>query len=195
MLAQLKGTETEAIMRVHRGELDGLPNLLPNGSFESTENVTGEKPAGPEWTSEGMPPGWSTWKIDPLKGKLYLDAGKPHGGKLAAAIEGGECLCYITTVPVEPGQRYAAWAYAFAEKADPKRKTALEVRWQDKSGKWFNGGLNTLAAVRQGGRWERLVSVVTAPEGAARAVILLVAYEIPEGQKAWFDDVSLVAAP
>ncbi|MBU0606615.1 MAG: hypothetical protein KKI08_01960, partial [Armatimonadetes bacterium] len=71
----------------------------------------------------------------------------------------------------------------------------LEVRWQDKAGKWFNGGLNTLTAVRQPGRWERLVSVVTAPEGAARAVILLVVYEMPEAGKAWFDDAMFVAVP
>jgi len=195
VLAGLQGTDTEVIMRVFRGELDSQPNLLPNGSFESTEHVKGDQPAGPEWTSEGTPPGWSTWKIDPSRGKLYLDAGKPHGGKLAAAIEGGDCVCYITTVPIEPGKRYAASAFAVAEKVDPKRRTTLEVRWQDKAGKWFNGGLNTLTAVRQPGRWERLVSVVTAPEGAARAVILLVVYEMPEAEKAWFDDAMFVAVP
>ncbi|MCE5238733.1 DUF4838 domain-containing protein [bacterium] len=193
VLAGLKGTDTETIMRVYQGELDAQPSLLPNGSFESTEGVKDDQPTGPEWTSEGTPPGWSTWKIDPSKGKLYLDAGKPHAGKLAAAIQGGDCVCYITTVPVEAGRRYAAWTYAFAEKADPKRRTTLEVRWQDKGGKWFSGGLNTLTAVRQPGRWERLVSVVTAPEGAAKAVILLVVYDMPEGEKAWFDDASVVA--
>jgi hypothetical protein len=195
VLQQLKGTDTEVLMRVYRGELEGEPNLLPNGSFESTDNVKTDKPAGPEWSSEGTPPGWGSWKIDPARGKFILDGGKVHEGKLAAAIEGGECLCYITTLPVQAGRRYAASAWAFAEKVSPGRKTALEVRWQDPAGKWFNGGLNTLTAVRRPGRWERLVSVVTAPEGAAKAVILLTVYEMPEGEKAWFDDVRFVAVP
>ncbi|MEN6301564.1 MAG: hypothetical protein ABFD96_02525, partial [Armatimonadia bacterium] len=150
---------------------------------------------GPEWKSEGTPPGWSTWKIDPVKGKLYLDGSKAHSGKLAAALEGGECTCYITTTPVEAGKQYAAWAYGWAEKVTSGRKTALEVRWQDKNGKWFNGGLNTVAAVTQPGRWERVVSVVKAPEGAAKAVILLTVYEMPEGERAWFDDVTFVEVP
>ncbi|MEN6545510.1 MAG: DUF4838 domain-containing protein, partial [Armatimonadia bacterium] len=195
LLAQIKGTDVEAILRVYRGELDSQPNKLPNGGFESTENVKDGTPVGPEWKSEGTPPGWSTWKIDPVKGKLYLDGGKAHSGKLAAALEGGECTCYITTTPVEAAKQYAAWAYGWAEKVTSGRKTALEVRWQDKSGKWFNGGLNTVAAVTQPGRWERVVSVVKVPEGAAKAVILLTVYEMPEGERAWFDDVTFVEVP
>lgn len=192
LLAQIKGTDVEAILRVYRGELDSQPNKLPNGGFESTENVKDDTPVGPEWKSEGTPPGWSTWKIDPVKGKLYLDGSKAHSGKLSAALEGGQCTCYITTTPVEAGKQYAAWAYGWAEKVTPGRKTSLEVRWQDKNGKWFNGGLNTVAAISQPGRWERVVSVVKAPEGAAKAVILLAVYEMPEGERAWFDDVCFV---
>jgi hypothetical protein len=194
LLSRLQGTDAETIMKVSRGELDNAPNLLPNGSFESTEGVKGQGPSGPGWVSEGAPPGWGTWKIDPAKGKFYLDAGKVHGGKMAGAIEGGECLCYITTVPVEAGRRYAASAWVMAEKATATRKTTLEIRWQDAKGAWFGGGLNTATAVRKPGQWERLVSAVKAPEGAANAVILLVADKIPEGERAWFDDVTFVLA-
>ena len=195
LLAELKGTDVETILRVHRGELDGEPNLLNNGSFESTEGTEGEKPSGPGWTSEGTPPGWGTWKIDAGKGRLYLDAGKAHSGTLSAALEGGDCTCYIATVPVEAKKHYVAWAYAWAEKASSDRKTTLEVRWQDEKGKWFNGGLNTSVETRHPGRWERLVSPVAAPEGAARAVVLLVVYDMPEGERAWFDDAAFVAVP
>lgn len=195
VLAQLPGTDTETLLRLHRGELDGEPNLLANGSFESTGDGKSEKPVGPEWSSEGTPPGWGTWKVDAARGRFALDGSRVHGGRLAAMIEGGDCLCYLATVPVEAGRRYAASAFAYGEQAGPKRRTALEVRWQDKDGKWFNGGLNTLTAVRRAGRWERLASVVTAPEGAGRAVLLLTVYELAEGDKAWFDDVRFAAVP
>lgn len=194
LMAELKGTDIETILRVYRGDLDGEPNLLPNGGFEGTAEGA-EKPTGPEWVSEGTPPGWGIWKLDNSKGKLYLDAGKPRSGKLAGALSGGETMCYITTVPVETGKRYAASAWAFAEKVGTGRKTTLEVRWQDDKGKWFNGGLNTMATVARPGQWERLVTPITAPEGAAKAVILLAVYELTEGERAWFDDVSFVVVP
>ena len=195
LFAELKGTEVETILRVCRGEFDSALNLLPHGSFEGAEGLAGVKPTGPEWTSEGAPPGWGYWKGDPAKGKLYLDAGKAHGGRLSAAIQGGQCLCYIATVPVQPGKRYAVSGWGFAEKVSPTRKTTLEVRWQDKDSRWSNSERNTSSAVRNAGGWERLVSAVTAPEGAARAVILLVVYDLPEGERAWFDDVSYVEVP
>lgn len=194
LLEQIKGTDVEVLLRVHRGDFDASADLLANGGFESTENIAGGKPSGPDWTSEGTPPGWGVWKIDNARGKLYLDAGQAKAGKLSAALEGGECMCYITTVPVKSGQRYAASCYAMAEKVSPQRKTTLEVRWQDPNGKWFTGGMNTMATLRQPGQWERLVSVVTAPEGAAKAVVLLAVYAMPEGEKAWFDEVRFVEA-
>lgn len=192
LLATLQGTEIETLLRGQRGEFDTLPNLLPNGSFSSTDNLKDNQPTGPGWTSEDAPPGWGTWKIDEGKGKLYLDASRVHGGKLAGAMQGGDCTCFIATVPVEAGKRYAATGWAFAEKVSATRQTTLEVRWQDKDSKWFGGGLNTSTAVRKPGQWERLVGAVTAPEGAARAVILLVVSDIHEKDRAWFDDISFV---
>jgi hypothetical protein len=191
-LAELVGTDTETLLRAYRGELDGLPNMLTNGSFESTDAAEGQQPSGPEWQSEGTPPGWCTWKTDPAQGRLFPDAGKVRSGKLSAALEGGDCICYIASVPVEAKKRYAAWAYAWADRATSPRRTTLEVRWQDDEGKWFNSGLNTCVELRRPGGWERLVSAVTAPEGAAKAVVLLVVYGMPEGETAWFDDAAFV---
>lgn len=192
LLAQLEGTDVETILRVYRGELDGQPNLLANGSFEETDGREDDQPSGPDWIREGSPPGWSTWKINPGKGRLFVDAAKARSGRLSAALEGGDCMCYIATVPVEAGRRYVAWAYAWANTVAPGRRTTLEVRWRDSDGQWFSGGLNTCVEVRQPGRWERLVSPVTVPEGAAHAVILLVVYDMPEGERAWFDDAAFV---
>lgn len=192
LLEQLSGTDIETILRAHRGEFDDAPNLLANGSFEDTE-ATGAEPTGPEWTSEGAPPGWSTWKLDPAKGRLYLDASRARSGRLSAALQGGDTMCYIATVPVETGRRYAAMVYAWAEQVSPQRKTTLEVRWQDAEGRWFTGATNTVIPVPQAGSWQRLVSAVTAPEGAARAVILLAVYELGENERAWFDDAAFFA--
>ena len=133
--------------------------------------------------------------IDSGRGKLYLDKQMVRTGEASAALEGGDTTCYITSVPVEAGRQYAAWVFARAEKVSAQRRTTLEVRWQDDEGKWFGGGINTLVPLRQPNRWERLISAVTAPEGAAKAVVLLAVYGLPEGERAWFDDAVFVAVP
>jgi hypothetical protein len=188
----VKGTDMELIVRVLRGELDGLPNLLPNPSFE---NGQGERPVGPDWVSEGLPPGWSSWQIDPGKGRLYLDGSRVHGGKVAAVLQGGDTTCYITTFPVQPGKRYVAWVYTWAIRIGGPHTSALDLRWQDKDGHWSNQDRNHRTLARQAGRWERLVTAATAPEGAARAVILLSAEGLEDVDKVWFDDVFLGEVP
>lgn len=179
------------LLRALRGEFDEGPNLVTNPGFEET-GESEDHPAGPEWVGQGAPPGWSTWQEDPAHGAFFLDREPVHSGQFAAAIRGGGVLCYITTVPLETGRPYVAQAWARAESPGEGRRTTLEVRWHDAQGRWFNGAPTHAAEVSQPGTWERLVVPFTAPEGAARAVLLLVAYGLPEGETVWFDDVAVV---
>jgi len=179
--------DLDLTVRLFRGEFDGLPNLLPNPSFE---NETGEAPVGPEWSSEGVPAGWGSWKIDNAKGKLYLDGGRVRGGKVAAVLQGGESMCYIATVPVETGRRYVAWAYAWAKRIGGPHTAAIDLRWQDAEGHWCSEGQNRRTLARRAGEWVKLATGATAPAGAARAVILLSAEGLEDADQVWFDDAA-----
>lgn len=188
----LRGTDMEVIIRLYRGELDNLPNLLPNPSFKGN---TGDHPVGPDWVSEGLPAGWGSWKIDPARGKLYREASPGHGGKVAAVLQGGGSMCYIATVPIQPGRRYAVWVYARAMRIGGSHTAAVDLRWQNKDSQWCNQDQNRRALAHQAGRWERLATAATAPEGAARAVILLSAEGLEEIDRVWFDDAACVEVP
>jgi hypothetical protein len=48
---------------------------------------------------------------------------------------------------------------------------------------------------RHAGRWEKLGTAATAPQGAARAVILLSAEGLESSDRVWFDDASFVEVP
>ena len=190
--AGVKGTDMALFVSLARGEFDNLPNLLPNPSFESTK---GEAPVGPDWSSEGVPPGWGSWKIDPARGKLFLDGSRFHSGKVAAVLQDGGSMCYIATLPVQPGKRYAVWVYAWATRIGGAHTAAIDLRWQDKDGHWSNGDRNQRTLARRAGQWEKLGTAATAPEGAARAVILLSAEGLESIDRVWFDDASFVELP
>jgi len=179
--------DLDLTVRLFRGEFDGLPNLLPNPSFE---NETGEAPVGPDWSSEGVPAGWGSWKIDNAKGKLYLDGSRAHSGKVAAVLQGGESMCYIATMPVETGRRYVTWVYAWPARIGGPHTAAIDLRWQDSQGHWCNEGANKRTLARRAQEWQKLATGATAPQGAARAVILLSAEGLEDADQVWFDDAA-----
>jgi hypothetical protein len=185
------GSRLDLITRALRGEFDGAANLVPNPGFEEAASPAGHPP-GPDWKGAGAPAGWSTWQEDVSKGTFFLDHEQVHSGGQSAALRGGNVLCYITTVPLQTGRRYVGQAWARADGVGSGRRTTLEVRWHDAQGRWFGGAPDEVAEVATPNTWERLVLPFTAPEGAAKAVILLIAYGLEEGRTVWFDDVSLV---
>jgi hypothetical protein len=188
------GSRLDLITRALRGEFDGAPNLVPNPGFEETAPGA-DHPVGPDWRGEKAPPGWSTWQEEASRGTFFLDTTQVHRGQRSAALRGGNVLCYLTRVPIQTGRRYVCQGWARADGVGPGRRTTVEVRWQDAEGRWFTGAPDEVAEVATPNTWERLVLPFTAPEGAAQAVILLIAYGLEEGREVWFDDISLVPAP
>ncbi len=198
---QQAGAETQAVIEqieadpqagflwlALQGKLKLGPNLLPNAGFEEARKDTAG-PAGPEWNSAGVAAGWSTWQEAPRAGVFYLDQREKHSGKVSGAFKGGGCLCYITTVPIETGKTYLADGWANAPAVREGTEVTLEVRWQDAAGKWFQGSADLRQETKQAGRWERLLLPFTAPEGASKAVILLVGYGIHPDDVVRFDDL------
>jgi hypothetical protein len=104
-------------------------------------------------------------------------------------------MCYIATTPVEPGRRYAVWVYAWATRLGGPHTAAVDLRWQDADGRWCNEGRNRRTLARKAGQWEKLATGATAPEGAARAVILLAAEGLEDTDRVWFDDVTCGEVP
>jgi hypothetical protein len=181
------------VLRARRGDFSRLPNLVTNPGFEQTG--PGENPEGPEWEARDAPPGWSVWREDPGRGRLWRDTELVRSGERSAALTGGGCMCYITRVPVTPGKRYVGWADARVESATPPRRTTFEIRWNDANGAWHAAGRQASAEAVEVGDWTRLTAAAIAPEGAASAVLLLVVYGIADEETAWFDDVFFTEVP
>ncbi len=178
-------------LRAQRGDFDDLPNLLPNPGFEETGE--GDNPTGPEWEATDAPPGWSVWRQSP--GRIWRDTETVRSGERSAALTGGECMCYIARAPVAPGKSYVGWAYIRALDTTPPRRTTFEIRWNDAQGAWHSAGQQVSAEVQEAGQWARVTAAAKAPEGAASAVVLLVAYDIADDETVWFDDAFLAEVP
>ncbi len=179
-------------LRAKRGDFDALPNLLQNPGFEETGE--GDNPIGPDWEAKDAPTGWSVWRQSPDEGLIWRDEEMVRSGTRSAALTGGECMSYIAKVPATPGKRYVGWAHIRADDVTLPRRTTFEIRWNSaKSGgaAWTAGGHQVSAEVQKVGEWARVTAAVTAPEGAASAVVLLVTYNIADGETVWFDDVFL----
>ncbi|MEA3401454.1 MAG: DUF4838 domain-containing protein [Armatimonadota bacterium] len=180
-------------LRAKRGDFDDLPNLLQNPGFEETGQ--GDNPQGPEWEAADAPPGWSVWRESPGSGRIWRDTETVRSGDRSAALTGGECMCYIARVPVTPGRHYVGWAHIKARDIDPPRRTTFEIRWNDAQGAWHAAGAQVRAEAQTAGRWTRVTAAAQAPEGAASAVVLLVAYGIADDETVWFDDAFLAEVP
>jgi hypothetical protein len=110
-------------------------------------------------------------------------------------LQGGGSTCYIATIPVETGKRYAAWVHAWADRIGGPHTAAIDLRWQDKDGHWSNADQNRRTLARRAGSWEQLAASAVAPEGAARAVILLSAEGTEDSDHIRFDDAAFVEVP
>ena len=80
-------------------------------------------------------------------------------------FQGGGCLCYITTVPIETGKRYLAQVWVRKPVAREGTAVALEIRWNDAAGRWYNGAANLRLDARKAGVWEQLQIPFMAPPG------------------------------
>ncbi|HOJ22212.1 MAG TPA: DUF4838 domain-containing protein [Armatimonadota bacterium] len=178
------------LWKAMRGTLALGPNLLPNPGFEEAKG--GQLgPTGPDWKSTSAAAGWSTWQENPHEGRFFLDTNEKHGGNAAGAFQGGGCLCYITTVPIETGKRYLAQVWVRKPVAREGTAVALEIRWNDAAGRWYNGAANLRLDARKAGVWEQLQIPFMAPPGAARVVILLTGYGIEKEDVVRFDNAFL----
>jgi hypothetical protein len=144
--------------------------LLANSDFSVTK-------------TNGAPAEWSASQNEDSKGRFTAREG---AGCLTAMADG----CFLQTVQVQSGERYAIAARA----RQTGRGTArLIVRWKTTDDRWTAEEQDRRLGLTHRDVWNELATVVVVPEGAGRLAVLLSAkQQTSDADFAQFDDVRLV---
>ncbi len=175
-------------MRAHPEQAE---EKVPNPGFE--DQAGGPAPQGPEWSSEGCPPGWGSWVRAGTKAELRWVASPVRSGRRAVMLKGAEgSACYLMDAPGEPGNVYLCTVYARGKVSQPER-VGLTIKWHDPKGGWFEGApsLNTPLPQAELRDWTPLSLMFTIPDGVGSAVIMLAGEDMKPGDVVYFDDCSV----
>jgi hypothetical protein len=180
-----------AVYMTMRTHPERAQEKMPNPGFE--DQAAGAAPVGPDWSSEGSPPGWGSWIRGGTKAELRWVASPVHGGKRAVMIKGAEgSACYLMDAKGQPGDIYLCTVYAQGKVSDPER-VSLTIKWRDPKGAWFDGAPNQGVPLPRAELkdWTPLSVMFTMPQGAGSAVIMLVGENMEPEDVVWFDDCSV----
>jgi hypothetical protein len=175
-------------MRTHP---ESAQEKMPNPGFEN--QAGGAAPVGPEWTSEGCPPGWGSWVRDGSKAELRWVASPVHSGQRAVMLKGAEgAACYLVTIAGQPGDVYLCTVYVRGKVQEPER-VSLTIKWHDPKGAWYDGAPNLTMPLPQSELkdWTPLGIMFTMPAGAGSAVVMLAGGDMKPDDVAYFDDCSV----
>jgi len=167
------------------GLSDSAAQKLRNGGFEEDlEKRDGAK--------DRLPLAWTRWIRGGTTAQIDWTPEAACSGKLGLTIRGATAASVMQSVRVEPGQTYLA-STMLKGRSGPKARAGLVVKWQDKAGKWLTGKDAHAQPLLPGqtDRWTRRSVLVTVPEGAGRAVVMLSASMQDPDDWACFDDVEL----
>jgi hypothetical protein len=171
---------------------------MPNPGFEDTAG--GPTPQGPDWSSEGCPPGWSSWIRPATNAQLRWVAQPVHRGQRAVMIKGAEgSACFVMDAAGEPGNIYLCTVYARGKVSRPD-KVSLTIKWHDPQGQWFGGAPNQSVSLPQADlpEWTPVSIMFTMPQGAGTATVMLVGEDMKPEDVVYWDDCSvrrLIDAP
>ena len=146
-------------------------NVLRNGNFEAPATKAGKAPG---WYTSGAPDG----------GLHKLAVGEGRGNSTAAMVYSayGSVIQYCR---VKPGEKYyvEAW-FRGSNKAD----AVLQVRYK-KGSAWYADRSKEFELIRPvTWQWRKLQAVVTVPEGATEAHLMLCGRKLQPGEFMLFDD-------
>ena len=182
----------QRVLRAYQFVAEHQPaNLLANPGFESVGENT--QPAERDWSTEGAPPGWSTWHQAHRDTEFTVHSTEAHGGRLAARIREASSACFLQSVPVKPGERYLCRLWARREPVEATGAVRLMIRWQDAGGAWLEDRTSEASCSLPPGQegWQPLAVCVEASAEAGRLVLMCsAAYQNEEA--AWFDDAAVV---
>ncbi|MEW6357767.1 MAG: DUF4838 domain-containing protein [Planctomycetota bacterium] len=156
-------------LRVARSLCSGErpPNLLNNPAFAAGE---GSHPEGADWSAQGAPAGWSTWKLK--TGEFRFKDG-------IASVRGADNGVVIQSVPVKPGESVIAAARYRMKSGEPARGT-LTIRWKGQDGGWLVSGPEKRQGLhmvtvdcKKSDDWRDVFAHTAVPDGATQAVFML----------------------
>ena len=168
---------------------------LHNPGFE--DKAGGAAPQGPEWRSEGCPPGWGSWVRPGTKAELRWVASPVRTGHRAVMLKGAEgSACFLVDAPGEPSSIYLCTVYVRGKVSQPEQ-VGLTIKWRDPKGAWFETAPALAVRLPQAElkEWTPLSIMYTMPSGAGSAVIMLAGESMKPGDVVWFDDCSVKQFP
>lgn len=174
---------------------DSKKNLIGNHSFETTTELKGPQTgAGPG--GDQMPfiaKGWRTWAFPNSKAQIGLDTTEAQDGKQCAFIGENQIgAAVIRDFHVRPDCRYKL---SFCVKASGRKTLSgggAEIRFTGNGG-WLDDG----SAVRAGfpedciGAWKKVEITFQPVKDAVNGMLILSAPIQKEGEKIFFDNVSV----
>ncbi|MBI4025505.1 MAG: DUF4838 domain-containing protein, partial [Verrucomicrobia bacterium] len=183
----------KAMFQIKSGIARFGPNLVRNPGFEEVE-TNASHAQGPEWLP-AQADGWALWRACHDKGSFNVAEKEKHSGNRSGRIKGVGAGCYLSTVPkVKEGELYYLTAYAKSlaksEAMENKTTLAIEVRWFDEKGKWWDAPAPYRTESRNYGEWVKMETIALVPAGAGSAVIFLAVNDLEDEQEIFFDDVS-----
>ena len=164
----------------HAIESWALVNLLANASFSE-----GASPDG------ALPVGWGAWQDEKTShGAFALDGAVGRSAAGSARMSGVTNGCFIQTLEVKPGERYAVRAHVHSVGSGV---ASVTVRWQDPNGRWMAWDRDSTSVFGPAvDGWSETTNAVQVPEGVGRLVLLLsVNSQVSEADQCWYDDVAV----
>jgi len=171
-LPQPFATAAQAIAKSRR-----LPNLLESPGAASQIPVPHGEALQIEW-----------WLLRGKNGDCAVDGSFTHSGKSALKLESRGHNRLSTYIPAKPGGRYLIGAWGYADTIQRKRPPRIDVTFlekpEDRPGRFLASDV-----LLQEGEWQRLLTLVEAPDQAN----LLGVHFVVDNQfeRMWVDDVSV----
>lgn len=171
-----------------------LIERITNGGFED-DGGAAAAPAGPDWTSDGAPAGWSKWVRPGTSAQMLRTTEDAHEGRRSVKITTATACSFLQRIEVKPGEHYLLSGYVKA-RVGQGALTRLGVQWQDDKGTWSDApriGIDVPPGETAG--WQHLRAFLRVPDGVARAVVGLSAQSQGTGDYAFFDGISFKQMP
>jgi len=170
-------------LAAEREKTGTLKNLLANGSFNSSGD------------NAKVPAGWTRWQAEKSKGVFSHadDAGRDAASKGAGKLASATDACYLQTVSVTPGNYYLIQGW-IKQEGYGLAFIRTQIKGLEDTVLFYDTARAAIATDDNG--WQKVQTVIMAPQDSSSIRILLTAKEQSSAQDgAYFDDVAIYQIP
>jgi hypothetical protein len=161
-------------------------SLLTNGQFEdAAPNTT--TAAQEDWSSEGAPAGWSSWRRFP-EAKLAKAPGRNGNGvRIQSDTNNGNAAVVVQNVKLNPSKKYLGIAWVKLSNAERAGGATLTFYFRTDKG-WLEGNnAKAIAGASPTTQWQPIIVSAEVPAGATNMSFMLGA----DDADVVFDDATL----